>query len=188
MKMIQIAVMSVLISCSAMALEIEKVKFDDTLQAQGQSLVLNGVGLRTKRKIGMNFKVYVAGLYATAKSSDAPALIADEKPKVLELVFLRSLDKGTLIEAWTEGFDKNCESDCEAGKAQLKAFNDLMGDVKEGSKIRMSFDGKGVEVAVEGKAKTQGRIDNVPFKKQLLSIFIGKNPPTEDLKNGLLGK
>ena len=52
-----------LTSLWASGANIEKIDFADTVQQKGQQLILNGVALRTKRKLGINFRVYVAGLY-----------------------------------------------------------------------------------------------------------------------------
>ena len=137
--------------------------------------------------MGMGFKVYVAGLYGKAPSSTADDWLNSSDPQSLVLVFLRSVDGKTLSEAWTEGFTKNCGEVCESEKANITAFNKLMVDVKDGSRLQLDFDAKGVEVTMIGKTKSTGRIDSVAFRKALLSIFIGQHPPTEDLKKGLLG-
>lgn len=170
------------------AREIEKVNFADQLDVAGKKLILNGAGLRVKRKLGMNFDVYVAGLYTVAKSDKSTELIASGEPKLLRLVFLRSLDKGTLREAWDEGYKKNCKADCSAGQDQLKAFNDLMVDVKDKSELNIQFDQDSVNVEAKGKESKSGKISGEPFRRALLAVFIGDEPPTEDLKKGLLGK
>ena len=56
---------------TAQPLEVEGQKFEQTVQVGGQTLNLNGVGLR-KRAI---FKVYVAGLYVPQKSTNAATLM-----------------------------------------------------------------------------------------------------------------
>lgn len=171
------------------AKEIEKVNFPDELLLGNQKLVLNGVGLRTKKKFAMNFKVYVAGLYLPAKNADAAATIASPGSKVLELVFLRAVDRETLQEAWQEGFTKNCKAECESAKDHFKAFNDTMVDVKENSRLKMTFDKDGVAVDIKGgKDNKKAQIVGDSFKKALLAIFIGEDPPTPDLKSGLMGK
>lgn len=170
------------------AKQIEKIDFPDELTLGAQKLVLNGAGLRTKKKLGMNFKVYVAGLYLPAKNADANAVIASPGNKVLELVFMRSVDRETLQEAWQEGFNKNCKAECESSKDQFKAFNDTMVDVKENSRLKMTFDKDGVAVDIKGEKLTKkAQIIGDSFKKALLAIFIGDDPPTPDLKKGLLG-
>lgn len=178
-----------LIAVSAHAKEIEKVSFSDSTTAAGQELQLNGVGLRTKRKLGMDFRVYVAGLYLKTKSTDAATIVGSDEAKVLELVFLRSVDADTLREAWQEGYDKNCKAGCDTSKAQLKQFKDAMADVGDGSKLKMIFDKDSVTVEGQGKkAAMNAKIIGGAFSRNLLAIFIGDTPPTEVLKKGLLGQ
>jgi len=170
------------------AAKIEEKEFPDSLTMNKKNLVLNGVGLRTKKKMGMNFKVYVGGLYTTAKSADAAKLM-EPGDKVLELIFLRSLDKDTLQEAWAEAFPKNCQVECDQSAGMLKQFNELMADVKEDGRLKMTFDKDGVSVEITGKKETKsGRIDGAGFSKNLMAVFIGPQPPTEELKKGLLGQ
>lgn len=178
---------AMMMGAPAWAAKIEDKEFPDTLSITKKNLVLNGVGLRTKKKLGMNFRVYVGGLYVAAKSTEA-AKHLEPGDKVLELIFLRSLDKGTLQEAWSEGFPKNCQMECEAGAETLKQFNDLMVDVKEDSRLKMTFDKDGVSVELTGKTENKsGRINSAAFAKNIMAVFIGPQPPTEQLKKGLLG-
>ena len=58
------------VSAGAQPVEMEGQKFEPTVQVGGQTLNLNGVGLR-RRAI---FKVYVAGLYVPQKSTNAATL------------------------------------------------------------------------------------------------------------------
>lgn len=183
-----IILFSVLVTAlQATAMEIEKVQFSDTKSIGTKNFVLNGVGLRTKRKFGMNFKVYVAGLWLPKKGHEAEKLM-EPGEKVLELVFLRSLDKDTMAEAWRESFKNNCQQDCDAGMAMVEEFNNLMVDVKDQSHLQMFFDNEGVTVEMTGKKENKkGRIQNAAFTRNLMAAFIGPKPPTEDLKKGLLG-
>jgi hypothetical protein len=180
---------AMLIVCvvAAGAREIEKVNFPETIKVSGQTLQLNGVGLRTKRRFVMNFRVYVAGLYAKTKSADPAALIASDL-LVLHMRFLRSLNVATLREAWSEGYGKNCGADCAATAESLKLFNEAMVDVGNKSQLTLRFEKEAVQVEMDGKwEKRSARIENAAFRRGLLSVFIGAFPPTEELKNGLLG-
>lgn len=173
---------------NAFAKTIEGVEFKEEMMVGAQKLVLNGAGLRTKRKFGMNFRVYVGALYVPVKSQDATSLINSAETKVIEMVFLRALDKKTLQDAWTEGLEKNCTSDCAQAKEQLKVFNDLMVDVKDKSRMTLTFEKDSVSVNLNGKTSSTGQVKGEPFRKAMLAVFIGQHPPTEDLKTGLLGK
>ena len=66
----------ILAACLAAAparadVEVAGVRVPEQLSEGGHALVLNGAGLRTKFVV----KVYVAALYASARSQDAAALI-----------------------------------------------------------------------------------------------------------------
>lgn len=177
-----------ILCCVSFAKEVEKINFADQMELGAQKLVLNGAGLRTKRKIGINFRVYVGGLYLVKKATDAKAIIASDDPKVLRMVFLRSLDKDTLQEAWEEGFNKSCKSGCDKLTTQLKAFNRLMAPVKENSELKVTFEKDSVEVEMNGKESKSGKVDGADFSKAMLAVFIGDEPPTLEFKNALLGQ
>ncbi|WZB76672.1 chalcone isomerase family protein [Achromobacter insuavis] len=53
------------------------MRVPEQLSEGGHALVLNGAGLRTKFVV----KVYVAALYASARSQDAAALINSNEPR-----------------------------------------------------------------------------------------------------------
>ncbi len=188
MRIIIIAIsLMMLVTSQAFAAKIEGKEFPESVTLNKKNLVLNGVGLRTKKKLGMTFNVYVGGLYVTNKSTDATKHI-ENTDKVLELIFLRSLDKDTLQEAWSEAFTSNCQSECDQSGDKLKMFNDLMADVKEDNRLKMTFDKDGVSVNITGtKESKTGRIEGAVFAKNLMAVFIGPKPPTEELKKGLLG-
>jgi long-chain acyl-CoA synthetase len=189
MKSVFAVILMLCVWTTTHAKQVEKVDFPEETMLGNQKLVLNGAGLRTKKKFGMNFRVYVAGLYLTAKNADANAVIASPANKVLELVFLRGIDRETLQEAWQEGFEKNCKADCESAKDAFKAFNDTMVDVKENSRLKMTFDKDGVAVDIKGgKNAKKAQVIGEAFKRALMAIFIGDNPPTPELKAALLGK
>lgn len=165
---------------SASAATIEKVDFKDSLTQEGTDLVLNGVGLRTKTKLGIDFRVYVAGLYLKTKTKDAEKVIGDGETKLIEMAFLRSLDRKQLVEAWTEQLTQNCRVECDKLKTQMQPFLDSIDSVKDGVRSRLLFDKKGL--SSNGK-----RIDDPALATNVLAVFFGAHPPTEQLKKGLLG-
>ena len=79
------------------------VTMPDTVTVEGRELLLNGMALRKKFVV----KVYVAGLYLTARSSDAAAIFAANSPLRIVLQFLRGLDKGKILAAWQESLKNN---------------------------------------------------------------------------------
>ena len=79
---------------SLQAATLAGVTLPDSVQVGGKTLVLNGLGLRTKFVV----KVYVAGLYLEQKSSDANAIVKTDAPKRLVMQFMRDLSKKQLAD------------------------------------------------------------------------------------------
>src|SRR5258705_12785884 len=95
------------------------VNMEDKTTVNGQTLVLNGAGIRKKFFI----KVYVGGLYLAAKQSDAAAVITSDSPRRMLLHFLYGVSKAQISEAWTEGLQDNTPN----ASAEVKAnFNKLV--------------------------------------------------------------
>lgn len=180
---------SLLIMCfsnPALAEELAGVPLVDELtQEGGATLQLNGAGIRSKFVI----KVYVAMLYLENKNSDAAAVISDAGSKQMIMHFLyKEVGKDSLVEAWNEGFNGNGSTDqLTALKADIEQFNSFFETVKKGDRIILDYiPGTGTVVTVAGQQK--GTIPGKDFNDLLLSIWLGKKPVTEKLRDGLLGK
>ena len=130
----------------------------------GRALVLNGAGVRTKFVV----KVYVAALYATARTSDAAALVNSAEPRRMRLHMLRDVDSKSLDGALQDGLrDNTPKQELEALKEPAQRLSALMasvGSAKEGDVIDLDFDAKGVSVSDNGKAR--GRIDDPAFARR----------------------
>ena len=165
---------------------LEKIEFADSLESP--KLVLNGLALRTKRRFGMNFKVYAAGLYLPEPSSDAKAIVASRGDKRLELVFLRSVKKSQITESFTEGFKNNCVDHCAEDGLQFAKFDDIMRDLREGDRVRIVTTPKDVvRVEVLGRESTSAEFTGETMRRNVLATFLGEHPATPEFKAGLLG-
>lgn len=169
---------------AAWAATLADVTFEDTLDVEGRKFVLNGLGLR---KFAI-FKVYVGALYLEKKSSSASDILAASGAhRVLKLRFLRDVGAKDMQKAWSEGFAKNCSGEaCQTMKADVDTLNAAMVDCKEGQTLQFHLTPEGVLVSHEGMRKVE--VKKAGFSDQVLAIFIGKNPPNEGLREGLLGK
>lgn len=167
----------------AAAKELAGATMPDTLSVAGKTLKLNGLGLRKKAI----FKVYVGGLYLEAASGNAAAILAADAPKAMTMHFLRSIDKGKLIEAYKEGFEANAPQKAAAQKAGVDKFYSTVADVKEGSVTTYAYaPGTGTVVSRDGK--DVATIEGKEFAEVLFSLWLGPKPPSEDLQKGLLGR
>src|SRR3954469_8988924 len=98
-----------LILCLARAgqsAQIDGVSLPDTYPLPGQTLALNGIGIRTVTIFGV--RAYVAGLYLPQPSRDGRAIIASPEPKVLLMQFLHAASKAQVEQQYREGESRNC--------------------------------------------------------------------------------
>lgn len=160
------------------------VKVADTFNLEGKDLVLNGVGIR--RATFLNIKVYVGGLYLQKKSKDVQEVLQMPMPKYISMQFVRDVEKESLTDAWTEGFEAAVpEAKRKDMTEYLKTFNEHMGNIEKGQAILVSFLEKGVIVSFNGKKSPI--IGNADFSKALFSIWF-VNARDEELRDELLGK
>ncbi len=161
------------------------VTFPDTYPAVGQTLVLNGMGLRTLTVF--NVRAYAAGLYLPQKSGDARAIMASPGPKVILMQFLHAASKSQIEKQYREGEAKNCgHGECapadEGDYEQLiaatpaAAVGDTLAYVVSSRGVRALFNNRVI-----------GEFANPDLGLRLLAGFIGDAPPSDDLKRHLLG-
>ncbi len=166
------------------AKELEGVSMTDTIEVAGQTLRLNGLGLREATFLKID--IYVAGLYLEQKSQDPNTIINSAGPKRLVLKFVHHAEKEKLTEAVKEGFENNGRSSKDL-MTKINQFNSYLVEMKEGQEMHFDFLADGsTEVFVNKKHK--GSIEGENFSQGLLAIWLGPKPPNTDLKQGLLGK
>jgi hypothetical protein len=175
-------VIQCMITGSAMAASFEGVEFPDTITAQSETLVLNGLGPRfaTMAKI----RVYVAGLYVQTKTGDADQLISSEGPKQLLMKFQRDVSAAQSRDAWKKGLEKASKEypNITDRVPQLMA---AMNDMKKGEEMAYVFSGEQVEIVVRGESKAV--ITGRDFIEALFTVWL-KYPPNPEFAKGLLGK
>ncbi len=170
----------------AQAAVLGGVTFPDTYPAGGQTLVLNGLGLRTLTVF--NVKVYVAGLYLPQKSGDAQAIMASPGAKVILMQFLHTASKSQIEKQYREGESRNCGHG-ECAPSDKNDFERLIAATPAaavGDTLTYVFSARGVRALFNNRAI--GDFANPDLGLRLLAGFIGNAPPSEDLKRHLLGQ
>jgi chalcone isomerase-like protein len=163
--------------------EVAGVKFPDTVSVEGKALKLNGAGLRTKAI----FKVYAAGLYVETPSQDAAQVISSDQIKRVRMYMLRDLEKKKITEAITEGMERNNKAAMPSLKARLDTVNAAIPDLKKGDELMITYvPGKGT--LVQSKGGQELSVEGKDFADALFSVWLGKDPVDDDLKDGMLGK
>lgn len=168
---------------AARAARISGVDFPDSVDAGGQPLKLNGVGLRKKFII----KVYAGGLYVREPSKDAAAIVAADAPKRVRMVFLRGVSRQQVMGAFREGFENNSGG---PGLAPLLAKLDRVAavipeELKEGAQLVVTYvPGEGTTVVSPAGTVV---VDGKEFADAMFKNWLGAKPADDDLKKGLLG-
>ena len=169
---------------AATARDCDGVSFPDQIQAHGETLTLNGLGLRKATIFGI--KVYVGALYVAHPTADAAAILDSQQPAEVELRFVFHVTAGQLRSAWQEGFEKSAASELPRLQGRIAQLNGWMQGV--GSGQRMTFlriPGVGTQYSLDGAV--QGTISGDDFAKAFLAIWLGPSPPSPELRAGLLG-
>ena len=155
----------------------------DANQVGGTTLVLNGLGLRTKYMV----KVYVAGLYLEHKSSDANAVLQADVTKRIVMQFVHSVSKDQMADAFDESFSENAPDARKTMKADVDRFCGALEALRDGDQMVLTYvPAVGTTLAVTGRDKLT--IPGPAFGQMLFSVWLGPKPPNAGLKKGLLGE
>jgi len=183
MKRWAISGLFLLMANPAWAMSIKGVVVPGHVLADGQNLVLNGAGIRTK----FFFDIYIGALYLPAKSQDAKRIIESKLPKRISMHFLRGgVGHAILAAGWTSAFEDELSGSAMVRlKARIEKFNTMFGGIHEGDQYIFDFLSNGSTViALNGER--EGRIEGVDFQRALLGIWLGPVPDDPDLKQALL--
>lgn len=184
MKKLALALAALALALPAQAKKVASVDFPDTIEVGGQTLKLNGAGLRKKFVI----KVYAGGLYLAAPSGDANAIIQADAPKRVRMVFLRDVSKQQIMDAYKEGFEKNSGGPgLPALVEKLQKLAPALADMKEGSEMMVTYvPGQGTTVAAAGGGSVT--VEGKEFADALFRNWLGAKPADDGLKESMLGK
>jgi len=172
------------LSTTVSAREIADVKLDEKITVENQSLQLNGAGIRTK----FFFKIYVGALYLPEKQNEAVKVLSATSANRVVMHFLYDeVEKKKLTDAWVEGFEENVDEKLFAAvKDRLQQFNAMFSDLHKGEVVLLDFiPQQGTRVTIKGEVK--GNIEGADFNRALLSVWLGEEPVTEELKDAMLG-
>lgn len=178
------ALLALLLTASAAwAGTLAGVTLPDKVDVDGQSLVLNGLGLRSKLII----KVYVGGLYLPQKEKSAQKILAADAPRRMALHFIYDVDKEQMCDAWNEGLEANTPNASAEVKKSFQTLCTWMDGVGKGQQLTMTYlPGQGTRVEIAGKVK--GTLPGKATADAILGTWIGPDPaPGKDFKKAVLG-
>ncbi|GAB2859330.1 hypothetical protein GCM10027277_29790 [Pseudoduganella ginsengisoli] len=170
------------------AVDVAGVKFDDTVTVAGQTLKLNGAGLRTK----VVFKVYALGLYLQDKKTTVADVLAAPGARRVHIHVLRELTSEDFGKAFMAGLNDNTDA-AERGKIvpQTKQFGEMFASfpgLKKGDVLTVDWiPNSGTQCYLNGKP-VGAVLPDQAFYNAILRIWIGDKPVDSSLKPQLLGE
>jgi hypothetical protein len=165
------------------AAELAGVVMPATLQADGQTLALNGLALRTYSIFKIH--IYVGGLYLEHPTHDPAVVMADNQPRVIAMHFLHDVPVEKSRSVWRQSIEKACEQNCMPASSSIDLFLSHLREIKSGDRVDFIFTGNGLDTAVNGVPT--GRVDDPAMAHAILEVFIGPHAPTPNVKLGLMG-
>ncbi|WP_413561416.1 chalcone isomerase family protein [Bdellovibrio sp. HCB209] len=181
--------------------KLEKVTLSSaastTIDGQETKLTEVGSGLRAKKVVFVNVKVYVGELYvsdiAKFKKTDALSSVKDQKAVAIQLHFLRDVDADNVQKSFKEALAANSVS---LDDAAIKQFLDAVskgGEAKEGKALTIL--GARLKDGTEkiSYETTSGTVSEIAgpagLIEKVFAIWLGK--PSDDgvakLKSSILG-
>lgn len=173
----------VLSSFSVSSVELGGISMPNILQIEGQELVLNGAGIRSK----FVFDLYVAGLYLSAQESDPVNIIESTEPMVLRLHIISSkITSKKMIKGIQIGFKKATDGNVEPIALEIEQFLTAFNDkVEVGDVFEFVANENGVAL-MKNNVQNQTILSHT-FKEALFGIWLSDKPVKAKLKKALLG-
>lgn len=172
---------------AAAPIKVEGVTFAGQATVAGQTLELNGVGLRSVAWL----KGYAAGLYLSQQVRTPQQVYAAVGAKRLQLRMLLDVDTEEFVRAFDKGIARNSSAaELPALAPRMARFDALLraiGKVKKRDVIDLDWlPGLGLQLTLNGKLRGEP-IAGEDLYAALLRIFVGDKPVDAELKVGLLG-
>ncbi|WP_092541085.1 chalcone isomerase family protein [Zunongwangia mangrovi] len=163
--------------------EVGGVSLPNSVEFKGESLKLNGAGVREKFWIDL----YAGGLYLQEKSSDEKQIMSADKPMAIKLhIVSKLITSNKMVDAVNEGFENSTNGNTAPLASEIKKFKGFFSDeIKKDDVFDLVYiPGTGVISYKNGEEK--GTIKGMAFKKALFGIWLSKKPAEDDLKEAML--
>jgi hypothetical protein len=166
--------------------EIQGISIPPTIQLAGQTLQLNGAGLRTFTFLMVPIKIYVASLYTPTVIRSAATALEGSAPMEFDFTFLRAVGQDDVTKAWSSQFDQSVSYTYPGYARDRDTFIGMFGPLQSMGVEQVQFVGTNTVVFDQGTQK--GSIPGRDFQKAFLSLWFGSKPVASDLQRALLGR
>lgn len=167
----------------AVAVQVDGLQLPDTYTLNSKTYVLNGAGTRLYSIFRV--KVYSAGLYLAAKSSNAQSILNSTETKIVRLEMRVDSKREDNQKAWKHYLEANCTAPCMLNSSSVDQFMQIQTNLHTGDTETYIFNAQGLSVLRNDKPLQT--IADPEFARIVLASWIGDVPSTEALKRALLG-
>jgi hypothetical protein len=173
---------------AAAAEDIAGIRLADRASVGRSELVLNGAGLRKK----VFFKVYVASLYLTEKTTSPAGVYTLRGPKRIGITLLRDVSPSVLVSALNYVIrDNSSPAELRALEGRLAELSATLLALPEGRKgdvITLDWlPDAGTRVGFNDEARGNA-VPGDDVYRALLRVWVGDKPTSTRLKKALLGQ
>ena len=176
-------IVAILMSVSAMAVNIAGVEVKENIVIAEKKMVLNGAGIRNK----FFFKLYIGSLYLPERTMDAKAIVKGKENMTIELnIVSKLITSGKLKEALDEGFATVEPEKMKLIKNKIETFTRVFEEkIVKGDVFTFNYADGGVKTYKNGRYLIT--VEGQDFKEALFGIWLGKRAIDEQLKKNMLG-
>lgn len=181
MRQLLLGVILLLLATPVLAVEVAGVTLEPQVQVAGETLQLNGAGVREK----FFFDIYVGSLYTAQKASSTAQVLAMPGGKLIRMDFLYGkVEKHKIVDAFAEGLANNSPqvADSPAVQAFLSWFD---ADFVKGDRVDLAITADGT-VRVYHNGRLLGEAADPGLARGMLLIYLGDQPADADMKEGML--
>lgn len=169
-------------------IEVDGVILPRTIEFKQRTLLLNGVGVRSK----MWVDVYVQALYLSDLSQNAESILESNSEMAIRLQITSSMvTSEKLSKSLNKGLVKSIgDGNLSKFKSQIALLESLLNKEKtfKDDAINLIYNPADESLWVYKNDRYEGKIPGLEFKKVFFGIWLSNNPVDEKLKNDLLGK
>jgi Chalcone isomerase-like len=169
----------------AHAIEVDGIRMAESVDVNGQHLVLNGCGTRHATIFRVN--VYVAGLYLPARMTDSAQILADGTFKHLIAVFKRGVGRDQAQGAFRDSIRQAAGGQAGAIASDISRFEQWVPGWEENQRMVATYTpGTGVSITA-----TQARAPftaGTAFGTALFGTWAGTRPVDDELRDYLTGR
>ncbi len=152
-------------------------------QAKTVTLKRNGYGLCEWGFFQVD--LYWAALYLEKTETDPEKILKSSGAKRVHLHLVRTLTKSQLQRAYSASFKINAGKDLPRYKKRVDQLTAMLEECEEGDDLIFTYvPDVGLKVKIKNKAR--GTIKGEDFGRMFFRLYIGDNPPDENLKKGML--